>query len=161
MAPGTSCSSAPVGRYELTVSCDRFRTVRSEFALSVRPACRRADHGRISGIEERVDVATAGALRRRGPTRDDRHRARDRVACGQRPRHYLDLALLAPGVSRTNTGSGAAVRRDVAVPGTGISVSSQRNLNNAFVVDGLSANDDAAACPGRSTRRRSCASSGS
>ena len=31
-----------------------------------------------------------------------------------------------------------------AIPGTGVSVAGQRNLNNNFVVDGLSANDDAA-----------------
>ena len=31
-----------------------------------------------------------------------------------------------------------------AVPGTGISVAGQRNLGNTFIVDGLSANDDAA-----------------
>ena len=35
-----------------------------------------------------------------------------------------------------------------AVPGVGLSVSSQRNLSNNFVVDGLSANDDAAALSG-------------
>ena len=34
------------------------------------------------------------------------------------------------------------------MPGTGISISGQRNLNNTFVVDGLSANDDAAALAG-------------
>ncbi len=59
-------------------------------------------------------------------------------------RNYLDLALLTPGVSRTNTGSNQRFAETSAVPGTGISVSSQRNLNNGFVVDGLSANDDAA-----------------
>ena len=30
------------------------------------------------------------------------------------------------------------------MPGTGISVAGQRNLDNTFIVDGLSANDDAA-----------------
>jgi hypothetical protein len=59
-------------------------------------------------------------------------------------RNYLDLALLAPGVSRTNTGSVQRFAETSAVPGTGISISGQRNLNNGFVVDGLSANDDAA-----------------
>ena len=59
-------------------------------------------------------------------------------------RNYLDLALLAPGVSRTNTGANQRFAETSAVPGTGISVSTQRNLANSFVVDGLSANDDAA-----------------
>ena len=63
-------------------------------------------------------------------------------------RNFLDLALLAPGVSRTNTGANQRFAETSAVPGTGISVSSQRNLANSFVVDGLSANDDAAELAG-------------
>lgn len=59
-------------------------------------------------------------------------------------RNYLDLALLSPGVSRTNTGANQTFAETSAVPGTGISISSQRNLDNSFIVDGLSANDDAA-----------------
>jgi outer membrane receptor protein involved in Fe transport len=63
-------------------------------------------------------------------------------------RNYLDLSLLVPGVSRTNTGASQRFAETSAVPGTGISVSSQRNLNNTFLVDGLSANDDAAGLAG-------------
>lgn len=63
-------------------------------------------------------------------------------------RNYLDLALLAPGVSRTNTGANQRFAETSAVPGTGISVSSQRNLASSFLVDGLSATDDAAELAG-------------
>lgn len=63
-------------------------------------------------------------------------------------RNYLDLALLIPGVSRTNTGSNQRFAETSAVPGTGISIGSQRNLSTGFVVDGLSANDDAAELAG-------------
>lgn len=63
-------------------------------------------------------------------------------------RNYLDLALLVPGVSRTNTGANQRFAETSAVPGTGISISSQRNLANSFLVDGLSANDDAAELAG-------------
>ncbi len=59
-------------------------------------------------------------------------------------RNYLDLALLTPGSSRTNTGVSQRFAETSAVPGTGISISTQRNLANSFIVDGLSANDDAA-----------------
>lgn len=58
-------------------------------------------------------------------------------------RNFLDLALLVPAVSRTNTGSVQKFAETSAVPGTGISVAGQRNLANSFVVDGASANDDA------------------
>src|ERR1051326_971551 len=63
-------------------------------------------------------------------------------------RNYLDLALLVPGVSRTNTGANQRFAETSAVPGTGISISTQRNLANSFIVDGLSANDDAAELAG-------------
>ena len=59
-------------------------------------------------------------------------------------RNYLDLALLSPAVSRTNTGNNERFAETSAVPGTGISIAGQRNLNSGFVLDGLSANDDAA-----------------
>ena len=57
-------------------------------------------------------------------------------------RNFLDLALLLPGVSRTNTGNVQRFAETSAVPGTGISVAGQRNLANSFIVDGSSANDD-------------------
>jgi carboxypeptidase family protein len=63
-------------------------------------------------------------------------------------RNYLDLALLIPNVSRTNTGSIQRFAETSAVPGTGISIGGQRNLANNFIVDGLSANDDAAELAG-------------
>ena len=65
-------------------------------------------------------------------------------------RNYLDLALLAPNVSRTTTRSNERFAETSAVPGTGISVAGQRNSTNTFIVDGLSANDDAADLAGTS-----------
>jgi hypothetical protein len=63
-------------------------------------------------------------------------------------RSFLDIALLIPGVSPTNTGSNQLFAETSAVPGQGISVGSQRNFSNNFIVDGLSANDDAAGLSG-------------
>src|SRR5436190_23993202 len=63
-------------------------------------------------------------------------------------RNFLDLALLIPGVSPTNTASNQLFAETSAVPGQGISVDSQRNFSNNFIVDGLSANDDAAGLSG-------------
>lgn len=63
-------------------------------------------------------------------------------------RNFLDLALLIPGVSPTNTASNQLFPETSAVPGQGISMSSQRNFSNNFIVDGLSANDDAAGLSG-------------
>jgi hypothetical protein len=63
-------------------------------------------------------------------------------------RNFLDLALLVPGVSPTNTNSTQLFAETSAVPGQGLSIASQRNLSNGFIVDGLSANDDAAGLSG-------------
>ena len=63
-------------------------------------------------------------------------------------RNFLDLALLVPGVSPTNTNSTQLFAETSAVPGQGISIASQRNLSNSFIVDGVSANDDAAGLSG-------------
>ena len=43
-------------------------------------------------------------------------------------RNFLDLALLIPGVSPTNTGSNQRFAETSAVPGQGISIAGQRNL---------------------------------
>ena len=63
-------------------------------------------------------------------------------------RSFLDVASLLPGVSPTNTASTQLFSETSAVPGQGISINSQRNFSNSFVVDGLSASDDAAGLAG-------------
>ena len=69
-------------------------------------------------------------------------------------RNFLDLALLVPGVSPTNTNSTQLFAETSAVPGQGLSIASQRNLSNSFIVDGVSANDDAAGLERHHLRRR-------
>ncbi|MGH9409164.1 MAG: TonB-dependent receptor [Vicinamibacterales bacterium] len=63
-------------------------------------------------------------------------------------RNFLDIALLVPGVSPTNVASTQLFAETSAVSGGGLSVNSQRNFSNSFIVDGLSANDDAAGLTG-------------
>ena len=63
-------------------------------------------------------------------------------------RNYLDIALFVPGVSPTNTAANQLFAETSAIPGQGLSVGSQRNFSNGFIVDGISANDDAAGVEG-------------
>ena len=63
-------------------------------------------------------------------------------------RNFQELALVVPGISPTNLNSSQLFPETSAVMGASLSVSSQRNLSNNFIVDGLSANDDAAALGG-------------
>jgi outer membrane receptor protein involved in Fe transport len=63
-------------------------------------------------------------------------------------RNFLDLALLIPGVSPTGLNSTQLFAETSGVQGGGLSIASQRNLSNGFIVDGVSASDDAAGLSG-------------
>lgn len=63
-------------------------------------------------------------------------------------RNYLDLAALTPAVTRANPVANQRFAETSSVPGTQLNIAGQRNINNGFVIDGLSANDDAADLPG-------------
>jgi len=139
----------PVGEYELRIEREGFAQLIREFALSVGQAVEISPVLSVAGISASTEVKSEAPVVESVKTQ---------VAAGVSPaevsklplngRNYLDLALLLPGVSRTNTGSVQRFAETSAVPGTGISISSQRNLNNSFVMDGVSANDDAAGLAG-------------
>jgi outer membrane receptor protein involved in Fe transport len=138
-----------VGSYELRVHLDGFAdgvrtltlTVGAAFDVPVTLQVPRLDAAvTVTGEAPVLDTARsqlAGTLLRR-----------EVEALPLNGRNFLDLALLMPGVSPTNIASTQLFPETSAVPGQGISVSSQRNLSNSFLVDGLSANDDAAGLSG-------------
>jgi hypothetical protein len=135
----------PPGQYELSVAKSGFAIVQVNLALGVGQAVDVPVRLTAAAVTEAVSVVAAAPLVDAGRTQ---------LATNVTPlevdtlplngRNYLDLALLAPNVSRTNTRSNERFAETSAVPGTGISVSGQRNIGNTYVVDGLSANDDAA-----------------
>lgn len=138
-----------VGAYELTVRAQGFSDLTRTLMLSVGSAFDLPLTLAIAGIDTSVTVSGDTAVL---------ETARSQIA-GTVPRleiqslpmngrNFLDLALLIPGVSPTNIASTQLFAETSAVPGKGISISSQRNLSNNFIVDGLSANDDAAALSG-------------
>jgi hypothetical protein len=137
-----------VGAYELSAARDGFATWHRALRLAVGASL---DIPITLSMTQSETIDVTGTL----PAVDT---GRTEIAANITPeevrdlplngRNYLDLALLAPGVSRTNTGANQRFAETSAVPGTGISVSTQRNLANSFIVDGLSANDDAAELAG-------------
>ncbi len=139
-------SILPVGAYRIEVEHAGFASFDKEMNLFVGQAIDLPVTLAVGGITESASV-TGGDL----PLVET---VRTQVAGTVAPRevrdlplngrNYLDLALLIPAVSRTNTGSNQRFAETSAVPGTGISIAGQRNLYNSFIVDGLSANDDAA-----------------
>jgi hypothetical protein len=136
----------PVGNYQLTAEREGFATALRRLTLSVGQALDAPLLLTVANVEESVNVSESDApvveLARTQIANTILPRDTDTLPLNGR--NYLDLALLAPGVSRTNTGSNQRFAETSAVPGTGLSVAGQRNLNNTFILDGLSANDDAA-----------------
>jgi hypothetical protein len=135
----------PLGAYELSAEKEGFSTYNAKLQLAV---------GQSLEIPVTLKVATVSSELAVIAEAQTIEPARTQVANNIEPheiqtlplngRNYMDLALLVPAVSRTNTGNNERFAETSAVPGTGISVAGQRNLANGFVVDGLSANDDAA-----------------
>jgi hypothetical protein len=141
----------PVGDYRIEAACTGFDARVERLTLSVGQALdvplrlsvgRLAESVNVTGDVPLVEAARTQVAETVAPAEIN--------ALPLNGRNYLDLALLVPGVSRTNTGSNQRFAETSAVAGTGLSVSGQRNLNNSFVVDGLSANDDAAGLTGTS-----------
>ena len=135
----------PVGDYHLSAQVSGFTTANVNLSLAV------GDQIDVPIVLKPAGVAFVDTVVGGAPLVETR---RTELASAITPRevdslplngrNYLDLALLAPNVSRTNLRSTDRFAETSAIPGTGVSVAGQRNLNNNFVVDGLSANDDAA-----------------
>jgi Carboxypeptidase regulatory-like domain/TonB dependent receptor-like, beta-barrel len=139
----------PVGRYRLKIEAKGFYTLERDLTLTIGQALDAQLRLSVAGVAERLDIKPEATLI---------ETVRTQVAETVLPaevdrlplngRNYLDLAALTPAVTRANPVSNQRFAETSAVPGTQISVAGQRNINNGFVMDGLSANDDAADLPG-------------
>jgi outer membrane receptor protein involved in Fe transport len=138
-----------VGTYEITVHVQGFSTATRVLTLTVGAAFDLAIPLSIEGVNSVVNVGTDAAVLEAARSQIAGTVAQAEVrALPMNGRQFLDLALLVPGVSPTNTASNQLFAETSAVPGQGLSVGSQRNFSNNFIVDGLSANDDAAGLSG-------------
>lgn len=134
-----------VGTYDLTVEASGFVPVTKQLAVSVGQALDLPLTLEVEGVSAQVNIVSdVPAIEVVRTQVTETIRPPEINSLPLNGRNYLDLALLVPGVSATNTGSNQRFAETSAVPGQGISIAGQRNLNNSFVVDGLSANDDAA-----------------
>lgn len=139
------------GDYQIVVLDPRFQTLQRRLTVTLGQALDLPFQLAVAGrqdsvqVEDRIEAVEAA---RTQSSQSITTKAIDGLPLNGR--NYLDLALLAPGVSRANTGAPQQFAETSAVPGSGLSVSGQRNLNNTFIVDGLSANDDAAGLAGTS-----------
>lgn len=139
----------PVDTYELRAEHASFHPAFRRVALTLGQSVDVPFRLAVEGAAETVDVRDEGPLLETVRTQVGETilpREVDRLPLNGR--NYLDLAALTPAVTRSNPVANQRFPETSAVPGTGLSVTGQRQINNAFVVDGLSANDDAADLPG-------------
>jgi hypothetical protein len=138
-----------VGPYEITVRLAGFADVTRRLTLTVGSAFEVPVMLAVAGVTS--DVTVTGQVTVLEAARSQIAGTVSQAEVQTVPmngRNFLDLALLIPGVSPTNVGSTQLFAETSAVPGQGLSVGSQRNFSNNFIVDGLSANDDAAGLSG-------------
>ena len=138
-----------VGRYEITVHLEGFADVKRALTLTVGSAFELPVTLAVGGLDTSVTVTGQATVLEAARSQIAGTVTQAEVsALPMNGRNFLDLALLIPGVSPTNVASTQLFAETSAVPGAGLSVGSQRNFSNSFVVDGLSANDDAAGLSG-------------
>jgi Carboxypeptidase regulatory-like domain len=138
-----------VGAYEVTVSHPGFALAVRPALLTVGSAFELAIALSVAGEQSTVTVDAEAMVVETARTQIAGTVSQNEVrTLPLNGRNFLDLALVVPGVSPTNTASNQLFAETSAVPGQGISVGSQRNFSNNFIVDGLSANDDAAGLSG-------------
>jgi len=135
-----------VGAYQLKVEQTGFAALNVRLTLTVGQALDVPLKLSVAGLVESVNVAETDAPL----VETARTQVAETVVSKEvdslplNGRNYLDLAALSPGVTRTNPVANQRFPETSAVPGTGLSITGQRFINNGFVVDGLSSNDDAA-----------------
>jgi hypothetical protein len=135
----------PVGDYHLSVQLSGFTTANVNLALAAGDQVDVPIVLKPAALSESVQVeAPAPLVEARRTELASSITPREVDSLPLNGRNYLDLALLAANVSRTNLRTTDRFAETSAIPGSGVSVAGQRNLNNNFVVDGVSANDDAA-----------------
>ena len=138
-----------VGPYEIAVRQQGFRDATRLLSLTVGAAFELPVSLTVGGVDANVTVTGQATV-----LEDARSQIAGTVSQTEvqnlplNGRSFLEVALLVPGVSPTNVASTQLFPETSAVPGISLSINSQRNLSNNFIVDGLSANDDAASLSG-------------
>jgi hypothetical protein len=138
-----------VGLYEVSASLTGFADARRRLTLTLGAAFDLPLTLNVAGVSSSVSVTADAPV-----LESARSQIATTVSVAEvqglplNGRNFLDIALLAPGVAPPNINSTQLFAETSAVQGVGLSVGSQRNLSNSFIVDGLSANDDAAGLSG-------------
>lgn len=138
-----------IGTYDITVRLSGFEDGSKKLAVSAGSAFELPFTLTPAGVESNVTVTAEAPVLETARSQIAATVSDTEVAAlPMNGRNFLDLTLLVPGVAPANIPSTQLFPETSAVPGVTLSVGSQRNLSNNFIVDGLSANDDAAGLSG-------------
>ena len=138
-----------VGAYEISAHVEGFKDAARRLTLTVGSAFDVPLVLAVANLDASVTVTADAAVLETARSQIAATVSETEVrALPMNGRNFLDLALLVAGVSPTNVASTQLFAETSAVPGGGLSIGSQRNFSNNFIVDGLSANDDAAGLSG-------------
>jgi hypothetical protein len=138
-----------VGPYAVVASLSGFQDATRRVTLSAGSAFEIPFILAVAGLESTVNVSAEAPILEAARSQIAATVTQNEVAAlPMNGRNFVELALLVPGVAPANIPSTQLFPETSAVPGITVSVGSQRNLSNNFVVDGLSANDDAAGLSG-------------
>ncbi|HXC69786.1 MAG TPA: carboxypeptidase regulatory-like domain-containing protein [Pyrinomonadaceae bacterium] len=133
------------GAYNLKIDAPGFASVAKQLTVSIGQALDLPVKLEVAGVSAAVNIGSDVPIVETVRTQiTETIRPKEMNELPLNGRNFLDLSLLIPGVSPTNTGSNQRFAETSAVPGQGISIAGQRNLYNSFILDGVSANDDAA-----------------
>ena len=133
------------GAYDLKIDAAGFASVAKQLTVSIGQALDLPVKLEVAGVSAAVNIGSDVPIVETVRTQiTETIRPKEINELPLNGRNFLDLSLLIPGVSPTNTGSNQRFAETSAVPGQGISIAGQRNLYNSFILDGVSANDDAA-----------------
>ncbi|HVI73056.1 MAG TPA: carboxypeptidase regulatory-like domain-containing protein, partial [Pyrinomonadaceae bacterium] len=133
------------GAYDLKIEAQGFASVAKQLTVSIGQALDLPVRLDVAGLSAQVNIGSDVPLVETVRTQiSETIRPKEMNELPLNGRNFLDLSLLIPGVAPTNTGSNQRFAETSAVPGQGISIAGQRNLYNSFILDGVSANDDAA-----------------
>lgn len=142
-------SYLPVGTYKLIIKANGFATREQTLTLTVGQSLSLTINLPVASVAGGIEIVSEPPVVEVVRTQvAETILPREIDALPLNGRNYLDLAALTPGVTRGNPVANQRFAETSAVPGTQINIAGQRNINNGFVIDGLSANDDAADLPG-------------
>ncbi len=138
----------PVGNYRLKAEQAGFAPATHEVTLSIGQSLDLPLRLSTAGVNESITITSVPVIETVRTQVTETIIPHEIDSLPLNGRNYLDLAALTPAVTRANPVANQRFAETSAVPGTQINIAGQRNINNGFVIDGLSANDDAADLPG-------------